>query len=104
MKKFAIASAALFFAAMTTSAFASCDTRKSDEDAQAMCASKCEDAYLKDQQGWTADMSAVKANKVACDAKFVDAEVTTTRTIPPRVRTIVLDRDRVVGARCRVAA
>ena len=69
MKKFAIASAALFFAAMATSAFASCDTRKSDEDEQAMCASKCEDAYLKDQQGWTADMSAVKANKVACDAK-----------------------------------
>jgi len=69
MKKFAIASAALFFAAMATSAFASCDTRKSDEDEQAMCASKCEDAYLKDQQGWTADMSKVKANKVACDAK-----------------------------------
>lgn len=69
MKKFAIASAALFFAAMATSAFASCDTRKSDEDEQAMCASKCEDAYLKDQQGWTADMSKIKANKVACDAK-----------------------------------
>ncbi len=55
-------------------------------------------------EGYDAATSDTIATQVACDAKFVDAEVTTTRTIPPRVRTIVLDRDRVVGARCRVAA
>src|SRR5512141_1407096 len=67
MKKFSIATAIAMFAAMTAPAFASCDTHA--EDDQAVCASKCEDAYLKDQQGWTADMSAVKSNKKACDEK-----------------------------------
>jgi hypothetical protein len=67
MKKFSLFSALAIFAAMTAPAFASCDTH--GEDDQAVCASKCEDAYLKDQQGWTADMSAVKAAKKACDEK-----------------------------------
>ncbi|MCC3245782.1 hypothetical protein LG047_10650 [Methylocystis sp. WRRC1] len=67
MKTFKIATAVAMFAAMTAPSFASCDTHAEDE--QAVCASKCEDAYLKDQQGWTADMDKVKANKKACDEK-----------------------------------
>lgn len=67
MKKFSIATAFALFAAMTAPAFASCDTHA--EDDQAVCASKCEDQFLKDQQGWTADMSKIKANKKACDEK-----------------------------------
>jgi hypothetical protein len=67
MKKFSIVTAIAMFAAMTAPAFASCDTHA--EDDQAVCASKCEDAYLKDQQGWTADMSKVKESKKACDEK-----------------------------------
>jgi hypothetical protein len=67
MKKFSIAAAIAVFAAMTAPAFANCDTRA--EDAQAVCASKCEDAYLKDQQSITANMSALKAARKACDEK-----------------------------------
>jgi hypothetical protein len=66
MKKFAFATTIAIFAAMSAPAFASCDTHAEDE--QAVCASKCEDAYLKDQQSITADMSKVKAAKKACDA------------------------------------
>jgi hypothetical protein len=67
MKKFAFATTIAFFAAMSAPAFASCDTHAEDE--QAVCASKCEDAYLKDQQSITADMSKLKAAKKACDEK-----------------------------------
>jgi hypothetical protein len=67
MKISAIATAAALLVAMTAPSFASCDTRNEDE--QAVCASKCEDAYLKDQQGWTADMSKIKAAKKSCDEK-----------------------------------
>lgn len=67
MKSYSILTAVAFFVAMSAPAFASCDTRK--EDDQAVCASKCEDAYLKDQQGWTADMTKVKQSKKDCDAK-----------------------------------
>ena len=71
MNKYALTAAAALFLAATAPSFAfdaavgqraqsqatriSCDTHA--EDDQAVCASKCEDAYLKDQQGWTADMS-----------------------------------------------
>lgn len=83
MNKYALVTAAALFAAMIAPSFAfdgaaglrapsqvtriSCDTHA--EDDQAVCASKCEDAYLKDQQGWTADMSKIKAEKKACDEK-----------------------------------
>jgi hypothetical protein len=67
MKKFCIATAIAIFAATTAPAFASCDTRA--EDDQAVCASKCEDAYLKDQQSITANMGALKATRKACDEK-----------------------------------
>jgi hypothetical protein len=83
MRKYALVTAAALFAGMITPSFAfdgvaglrapsqvtriSCDTHAEDE--QAVCASKCEDAYLKDQQGWTADMAKIKAEKKACDEK-----------------------------------
>jgi hypothetical protein len=67
MKKFPVFTAIAILAATAAPAFASCDTHAEDE--QAVCASKCEDQYLKDQQGWTADMTQVKANKKACDEK-----------------------------------
>ncbi len=59
--------AAAMLAGMVGPSFATCDTRNEDE--QAVCASKCEDAYLKDQQGWTADMTKIKADKKSCDEK-----------------------------------
>lgn len=67
MNKYAIITAAALLVASTSPSFASCDTRNEDE--QAVCASKCEDAYLKDQQSITADMTKVKGDKKACDAK-----------------------------------
>lgn len=83
MNKYALTAVAALFLATTAPSFAfdagvgqrapnhatriSCDTHA--EDDQAMCASKCEDAYLKDQQSITADMSKVKDNRKACDEK-----------------------------------
>ncbi|NDB67005.1 MAG: hypothetical protein EB015_03180 [Methylocystaceae bacterium] len=67
MNKYAIITAAALLVASASPSFASCDTRNEDE--QAVCASKCEDAYLKDQQSITADMTKVKGDKKACDAK-----------------------------------
>ncbi|MFO1125485.1 MAG: hypothetical protein U1E25_09520 [Methylocystis sp.] len=83
MHKYTLAAAAALLLAATAPSFAfdaavgqraqsqatriSCDTHADDE--QAVCASKCEDAYLKDQQGWTADMSKIKSAKKACDEK-----------------------------------
>jgi hypothetical protein len=45
----------------------SCDTRA--EDDQAMCASKCEDAFLKEQMSFTANMDKIRESKKACDEK-----------------------------------
>ena len=67
MNKYAIITAAALLVASASPSFASCDTRNEDE--QAVCASKCEDAYLNDQQSITADMTKVKGDKKACDAK-----------------------------------
>lgn len=70
MKKFSIATAVAILAAMTATAFASCDTHGDDD--QAVCASRCEEAYLKDQKDQKSsmgDMSKVKENKKACDEK-----------------------------------
>jgi hypothetical protein len=67
MNKYAIITAAALLVASASPSFASCDTRNEDE--QAVCASKCEDAYLKDQQSITADMTKVKGDKKTCDAK-----------------------------------
>ena len=83
MTKYALAATAALFLTMTAPSFAfdaavgqrapsqatriSCDTHGDDE--QAVCASKCEDAYLKEQMGFTADMGKVKAARKACDEK-----------------------------------
>jgi hypothetical protein len=67
MKTSAVLVAFTLFAGMTVPAFATCDTRNDDE--QAVCASKCEDAWLKDQQSITADVSKLKTARKACDAK-----------------------------------
>ncbi len=50
-------------------------------------------------EGYDAETSDTIAAQVACDAKIVDTDGATARTIPSRVRTIVLDRDR---RRCAV--
>jgi hypothetical protein len=50
-------------------------------------------------EGYEAETSDTIAAQVACDAKIVDADGTTSRMIPWRVRTIVLNRDK---RRCTV--
>ena len=50
-------------------------------------------------EGYDAETSDTITSQVACDAKVVDEHGATARTIPSRVRTIVLDRDR---RRCAV--
>ena len=83
MTKYALAATAALFLTMAAPSFAfdaavgqrapspataiSCDTHGDDD--QAACASKCEDAYLKEQMGFTADMGKVKAARKACDEK-----------------------------------
>lgn len=67
MRVRAFVTAAALLAGMTGASFASCDIRAAD--AQALCALKCDDAYLRDVQRQTADIPAVKAAKKACDAK-----------------------------------
>jgi hypothetical protein len=83
MKTYAIVTAVALFAGMAAPSFAfdgnaarraqsdvtriSCDTRQEDE--QAVCASKCEDAFLKDQMSFTANMDKIKESKKACDEK-----------------------------------
>jgi hypothetical protein len=83
MKTYAIATAVALFVGMIAPSYAfdgavglrapsqatriSCDTHNEDE--QAVCASKCEDAYLKDTMSFTADIPKIKAAKKACDEK-----------------------------------
>jgi hypothetical protein len=67
MKKFSIVTAIVMFAATTAPAFASCDTRK--EDDQAVCALGCEDNYVRHKQDMMADHAKLKADKKACDEK-----------------------------------
>ncbi len=67
MKKFSFVTAVALFAAMSAPAFASCDTRQEDE--QAVCASKCEDNYVRHKQDMMADHSALASEKKACDEK-----------------------------------
>jgi hypothetical protein len=50
-------------------------------------------------EGYDAETSDTIAAQVACDAKIVDEHGAAARTIPSRVRSIVLDRD---GRRCAV--
>lgn len=72
MKKVSIALAVALFSAMTAPAFASCDTRK--EDDQAVCAGQCEDSYVRHKQDMMADHAQLKADRKACDAKCGCAE------------------------------
>ncbi len=71
MKKYAILTAIAFFAA-SAPAFASCDTRK--EDDQAVCAGKCEDIYVRNNQNNMADHTQLKSDRRACDEKCGCAE------------------------------
>ena len=66
MKSLFIASTIAFFA-VTSAAFADCDTRK--EDDQAVCALGCEDNYVRHKQDMMADHAQLKADKKACDTK-----------------------------------
>ncbi len=47
----------------------SCDVRMADEDKQAMCAQKCDDAFIAGKQHYNADITKVTAEKKECDAK-----------------------------------
>jgi hypothetical protein len=83
MKTYAIVTTIALLAGMAAPAFAfdgavgrradshvtriSCDTHQ--EDDQAVCASKCEDAYLKETMSFSANLDKVKDKKKACDEK-----------------------------------
>lgn len=66
MKSYALIAA--LFVGMTSQAFASCDVRKADEDKQAKCAEKCDDAFISGKMHYNADLAKVAADKKACDA------------------------------------
>jgi len=67
MKMNVLVAAALMFGGMIAPSFASCDTRNDDE--QAVCASKCEDAFVRHKNDNMADHSALAADRLACDTK-----------------------------------
>jgi hypothetical protein len=85
MKTRVIATAAVLFAGLASPSFAfeglrgiraqnfvtavSCDVLKGDEDKQAMCAQKCDDAFIAGKMHYNADINKVKADKKACDEK-----------------------------------
>jgi hypothetical protein len=68
MKTRAILTAVALFAASAAPAFASCDVLKADEDKQARCAQKCDDAYISGKMHYGADIAKVTEEKKACDA------------------------------------
>lgn len=72
MKSYSILTAVVFFAAMSAPAFASCDTRK--EDDQAVCAGKCEDNYVRHKQDMMADHAKLAEERKACDTACGCAE------------------------------
>ena len=81
MKTNVLVAAALMFGGMIAPSFAydgaaglrspvtkvTCDTRNEDE--QAVCASKCEDTYVRNKQNNMADHSALASDRLACDTK-----------------------------------
>jgi hypothetical protein len=81
MKINVLVAAALMFGGMIAPSFAydgaaglrspatkvSCDTRNEDE--QALCAMKCEDAYVRNKQNNMADHSRLAEDRGACDTK-----------------------------------
>jgi hypothetical protein len=69
MRKFAIVTAAALVFGMASPAFAVCDVRKADDDAQAKCAQKCDDDFIARKMDYGADLKQVRQNKIACDAK-----------------------------------
>lgn len=72
MKSYSVLTAVAFFVAMSAPAFASCDTRK--EDDQAVCAGKCEDEFVRHSQDMMADHAKLKADRKACDTACGCAE------------------------------
>jgi hypothetical protein len=72
MKISAIVTAAAIFVSMSGAAFASCDVR--GEDKQALCAQKCDDAFISGKMHYGADIEKVTAEKKACDEKCGCAE------------------------------
>lgn len=66
MKSYAIIAAMIV--GMTGQALATCDVRKADEDKQARCAEKCDDAFISGKMHYNADLAKVAADKKACDA------------------------------------
>jgi hypothetical protein len=85
MKTRVFVTAAVLFAGLASPSFAfegvrglrmqgfvtsvSCDVRLADEDKQARCAMKCDDAFIAGKQHYNADLSKVAAEKKECDAK-----------------------------------
>ncbi|MGA8172958.1 MAG: hypothetical protein WB816_19305 [Methylocystis sp.] len=81
MKTNVLVAAALMFGGMIAPSFAydgaaglrspvakvSCDTR--NEDPQAVCASKCEDTFVRHKNDNMADHEALYADRLACDTK-----------------------------------
>jgi hypothetical protein len=81
MKKNVLVAAALMFGGMIAPSFAydgaaglrspvatvSCDTRNDDE--QAVCASKCEDTFVRHKNDNMADHDALASERLACDTK-----------------------------------
>jgi len=66
MKIHALVAAAALLAA-SLPAYADCDVHKADEDKQAKCAEKCDDAFLAAKMHYGADISKVTEEKKACD-------------------------------------
>jgi len=81
MKTYAIVAAAALFAGMTSPTLAydaslrgqsvvtpvTCDVR--NEDKQALCAQKCDDAFISGKMHYGADLSKVTEEKKSCDEK-----------------------------------
>ena len=70
MKARVFFAAAVLFAGMSAPAFATyCDVKKADEDKQAKCAEKCEDAWIAHKMVYGADIDKVKVEAKACFEK-----------------------------------
>jgi len=72
MKTYAIVAAVALFAGISTPVFAACDVN--NDDKQAVCASKCNDAFISGKMHYGADIAKVTEEKKACDEKCGCAE------------------------------
>ena len=71
MKSYAIIAAAALFMGMTGAAYAECDPKKGDVDAdkQARCSEKCEDSWIAGKMHYNADVEKLKGEVAACFEK-----------------------------------